>query len=565
MVGGTRSDEKTFPVKVGPDLTYAGESDVFVAKVRADGKALVYCGYLGGKYWETANAIAVDTAGNAYITGQASGEFPRKVGPNPNQAGGAFVTKINAAGTDLVYSGFITGAKGSEGKGIAVDAAGNAYVTGLTQSDEKSFPVRVGPDLTYNGADDAFVAKVNAKGTALVYCGYIGGDSQDVGLAIAVDASGRAYITGGVFSDEKTFPVKTGPDLTYNGRWPGTTGDAFVARVNAKGTALDYCGYIGGWSGDTGYGIGVDSQGHAYVSGITLSDERTFPVKGGPDLTYNGAGDVFVAKVAATGKELVYCGYVGGAGNERGNALAVDAAGAAYVTGYTGSSEKTFPVKVGPDLTLAVSMYAGKDAFVAKVAPSGKELVYCGYIGGDRAEDALGIAVDRSGNAYVGGWTESSEKTFPVRVGPFLTFKGSGYFPSADAFVAKVALTRLEGSGTPRPGASIRFSLTATSSPGLAYQAASSFSAGPIRIDTRKIDLGYDGLLWISLSNLVPGTFRGYRGTIAADGTATASLALPDLAQTVGLKIHTAFVTLDPQAPSGVRAISNTWAFTIAK
>ena len=561
VVGGTGSNETTFPVKVGPDLTYAGESDVFVAKVNASGNALVYCGYIGGKYNERGNAIAVDSAGNAYLTGLGGHYFPRKIGPNPTQEFGAFVTKINPDGTDLVYSGFIGGKSGAgltEGEGIAVDAAGNAYVTGRTEVDETSFPVKLGPGLEHQGVGDVFVAKVNASGTELVYCGYIGGWLDDRGDGIAIDALGRAYITGSTCSDEKTFPVRIGPDLTFNSYWAAWS-DAFVARVNAAGTALDYCGYIGGMDGDSAYGIGVDSQGHAYVSGITLSDEQSFPVRVGPDLTYNGSGDVFVAKVAPDGTGLVYCGYIGGSGNERGNALAVDTRGAAYVTGYTGSSEKTFPVTVGPDL----SINSGTDAYVAKVAPDGTRLVYCGYIGGERAEDALAIAVDRSGNAYVGGSTESSEATFPVHGGPFLNFKGTGPFPSSDAFVAKIALVLLEGSGSIRPGGRVDFDLTASDDAGYPYQLASSFGPGPIAIDTRTIDLTYDGLLWISLSSLIPSMFVDYAGTIGSDGHARAALHLPDLPQTVGLKIHSAFVTLEAGAPSGVRSISNPYTFTI--
>ncbi len=153
-------------------------------------------------------------------------------------------------------------------------------------STEATFPVTVGPDLTYNGgAYDAFVAKVNAAGTALVYCGYIGGAGNDTGDGIAVDGAGNAYVTGSTTSTEATFPVTVGPDLTYN----GGIRDAFVAKVNAAGTALVYCGYIGGSGDDFGYGIAVDGAGNAYVTGDTNSTEATFPVTVGPDLTYNGS------------------------------------------------------------------------------------------------------------------------------------------------------------------------------------------------------------------------------------------------------------------------------------
>jgi hypothetical protein len=205
------------------------------------------------------------------------------------------VAKVNAAGTALVYAGYIGGTGDEVGYGIAVDSAGNAYVTGYTNSTEPSFPVTVGPSLTFNGFADAFVAKVNPTGTALVYAGYIGGSGDDVGNGIAVDASGNAYVTGNTNSTEATFPVTGGPDLTYN----GGTYDAWVAKVNAAGSALVYCGYIGGGGIDVGNGIAVDIFGNAYVVGSTNSTEATFPVTVGPDLTYNGgSNDAFVAKIA---------------------------------------------------------------------------------------------------------------------------------------------------------------------------------------------------------------------------------------------------------------------------
>jgi len=356
----------------------------------------------------------------------------------------------------LVYCGFIGGSGLDYGDGIAVDGSGNAYVTGFTHSDEATFPVTVGPDLTYNGGfGDAFVAKVSADGKELVYCGYIGGSGDDFGTDIAVDGSGNAYVTGRAESDERTFPVTVGPDLTYNGG-----GDAFVAKVNAAGTGLVYCGFIGGRGTDYGYGIAVDGSGNAYVTGWTESNETTFPVTVGPDLTYNGAGDAFVAKVDASGTGLVYCGYIGGSSIVEGWGIAVDGSGNAYVTGRTSSDEKTFPVTVGPDL-----MHNGKrDAFVAKVNTAGTGLVYCGYIGGVKGDWGKGIAVDGSGNTYVTGlancnlWDDegeyieedgsgndyvtgtvnSDETSFPVTVGPDLTHSGEG-----DAFLAKIGAVAL--------------------------------------------------------------------------------------------------------------------------
>ena len=196
----------------------------------------------------------------------------------------------------LVYCGYIGGSDSDAGHGIAVDGSGCAYVTGFTESDQTTFPVAVGPDTTYNGSTDAFVAKVKADGSGLDYCGYIGGSDSDRGNGIAVDGDGCAYVTGYTSSNvTEGFPVAVGPDLTHN-----DARDAFVAKVSANGTVLDYCGYIGGFDDDSGLGIAVDGSGCAYVTGYTYSTQATFPDTVGPDLTYNGGFDAFVAKVCET-------------------------------------------------------------------------------------------------------------------------------------------------------------------------------------------------------------------------------------------------------------------------
>jgi hypothetical protein len=365
VTGDTFSAEGTFPVKVGPDLTYEGDRDAFVAKVNAAGTALDYCGYIGGSEVDTGRAIAVDVAGNAYIAGVTNSTeltFPVTVGPGLTHNGGddTFVARVNADGTALDYCGYIGGSTWEFGAGVAVDDAGSAFVTGGTNSTQASFPVTLGPDLTFNGSVDAFVAKVNEAGTALDYCGYIGGSEADIGRAIGIDVVGAAYVTGGTDSPQATFPVAVGPGLTFGGYH-----DAFVAKVNAAGTALDYCGYIGGWSDDSAWGLALDSAGNAYVAGSTHSTEASFPVTVGPDLSHNGDFDAYVAKVNADGTALDYCGYIGGSGGDYGSGIAVDAAGNAYVSGETGSTEATFPATVGPDLSYNGDLV---DAFVAKVS-----------------------------------------------------------------------------------------------------------------------------------------------------------------------------------------------------
>ncbi len=440
ITGPALSTQATFPVKVGPDLTHNGGDngeDCFVAKVNPSGSGLVYCGYIGGKQDDFGRGIAVDGKGNAYVTGfTGSGQayFPVKVGPDLTHNGGddAFVAKVNPSGTALVYCGYIGGSSYDDrGRDVAVDGYGCAYVVGSAYSTEATFPVKVGPDLTYNGTDDAFVAKVSSSGSGLVYCGYIGGAESDHGLDVAVDSLGNAYIAGITSNSEATFPVKGGPDLTYNG---GV--DAFVAKVNRSGSTLVYCGYLGGSGDDEVHGIVVDSGGHALVAGTTNSSQATFPDKLGPDLTHNGVHDAFVAKISASGGSLSYCGYIGGKGEDYGYGLALDKQGNAYVVGTTFSNSRTFPVKNGPD-----SSYNGAgDAFVAKVNAAGSGLVYCGYIGGSAADIGQDIAVDASGNAYVTGWTGSSEATFPVKTGPDLTLDGWD-----DAFVIKIRMSMILG------------------------------------------------------------------------------------------------------------------------
>jgi hypothetical protein len=562
VTGWTGSSEQTFPVRVGPDLSQNGSGDAFVAKVNPQGTALLYCGYIGGADEDHGSGIAVDSTGNAYVIGSTRSNestFPVRKGPSLSFSGyawNAFVAEVNPTGTALVYCGYIGGIADDLGRDIAVDVAGCAYVTGWTSSDQRSFPVKMGPDLTVNGShEDAFVAKVNSQGTGLEYCGYIGGRNPDLGLSIALDAAGNAYVTGQTASDEQTFPVRAGPDLTFNGNI-----DVFVAKVNPQGTSLVYCGFIGGAGGDTSSGIAVDAAMNAYVTGMTWCDEKTFPVTMGPDLTYNGSGqfggDAFVAKVSASGSKLVYCGYIGGTLDDIGQDIVVSRSGYAYVAGWTKSDAKSFPITVGPDL----SHNGDYDAFLAMVSPQGTRLVTCGYIGGAGFDEATGIAVDRTGNAFVAGSTQSDEKTFPLTVGPELSYDGMG-----DGYIARIELTLLEASGIPSPGGIVRFTLDATGDAGLSYVVGTSLGTGPIAIDTRKVDLSPDDLLMVTLNNYWPGIFSGYRGAIDSKGQAQAAIHIPNIPALIGVRLHSAFVTLSPWSPSGIKSISNTFTFSITK
>jgi len=264
--------------------------------------------------------------------------------------------------------------------------------------------------------------------------------------------------------------------------------------------------------------------------------------------------------VNAAGTALLYCGYIGGASQDNATGVAVDPSGNAYVTGWTDSPQDSFPVKVGPDLA-----FNGKDdAFVAKVNAQGTSLVYCGYIGGSGFDRGHGMTVDTAGNAFVVGRTYSTQATFPVKVGPDLTFNGSTNM--WDAFVTKVALLdSLSASGTTRPGGAVKLNLAAVEVRGLPYQVGTSLGLGPISIDTRELNLGPDGLLAVSAGNLWPTVFSGYQGLIDNQGKAQASINIPNDTALIGVRVHSAFVTLDPHAPSGIKSISDTFSFTITK
>jgi len=401
-----------------------------------DPAVLVYCGYIGGSVWDEGKAIAVDTWGNAYVTGDTGSnesDFPVTVGPDLTYNGDP--VDVFVAKVNAAGTGLLYC---SYLGGSDFDEPGGIAVDGSGNAyvagytTSPDFPVTAGSALTYAGDRDAFVAKIDAAGSALVYSGRIGGRGEDNATAVAVDGSGNAFLTGETFSDD--LPAIVGPDLTYNGMQ-----DAYVAKVNAAGTALDYCGYIGGPENQEGRGIAVDSAGNAYVTGNTGPD---FPVMVGPGLTWSGGYDAFVAKVKADGTELVYSGYIGGEFEEFGHGIAVDGTGHAYVTGFTDSPQDSFPATVGPDLS---RNEGAADAFVAKVSADGTSLVYCGFIGGGpNAYDPYrpgndygnGIAVDGAGNVYVVGQTDSSEETFPVANGPGLAWNGLN-----DIFIAKVNAT----------------------------------------------------------------------------------------------------------------------------
>jgi hypothetical protein len=421
----TGSTNGGFPVTAGAfQVAYGGgASDAFVTKLNPGGAALVYSTYLGGGGNDSGNGIAVDSAGNAYVTGFTTGGFPVTAGAFQVAYGGgasdAFVTKLNAAGAALVYSTYLGGAGTDVGNSIVLDSAGDAYITGSTTG---GFRVTAGAfQVAYGGgASDAFVSKLNPAGAALVYSTYLGGAGTDAGNGIAVDCAGNAYVTG---STTGAFPVTPG---AFQVAFGGGATDAFVTRLNVPGAALLYSTYVGGVGNDVGNAVAVDSGGNAYITGSTTG---AFPVTAGAfQVAYGGgASDAFVTTLNPAGNVLVYSTYLGGAQADVGRGVKVDSAGNAYVTGYTASPG--FPL-----LGCFQCGYGGgaSDIFISKVNPTGAALVYSSFLGGSGTDVGNGIAIDAAGSAYVAGSTTGA---FPTTAGAFQVAYGGG---ATDAVVAKV-------------------------------------------------------------------------------------------------------------------------------
>jgi len=415
MTGWTTS--ANFPTAAALRPALGGGRDAFVAKFNPAGSALVYSTYLGGSADDEGRGIAVDAAGNAYVTGKTlSTNFPTAAPIQASLAGQAdiFVAKLNPAGSALVYSTYLGGAGNDWGVGIAVDASGGVYVTGETGS--TTF-LTVSPMQASNGGGiDAFVVKLNAAGSALVYSTYLGGSNYDTGVGIAVDADGAAYVTGQ--AGAANFP-------TANPIMACGSSRAFVTKLSGVGS-LVYSTCLGGPEWSYGIGIAVDTAGAAYVSGSTQGGNMGTPGAAQPNFG-GGQDDAFACKLNAAGSALVYFTYIGGNAREGGHGIAVDANGAAYVGGWTSSSN--FPV-VNP----VQSTYGGggSDAFVAKVDPAGSRLLYSTYLGGSGGEYGNAIALDGVGGAYVTGWTD--DISFPTVNALQPTRRGN-----SDYFLAKIA------------------------------------------------------------------------------------------------------------------------------
>jgi hypothetical protein len=437
----------------GQTLPNVGARDAFVIKLSPTGGLGpgTYTTYFGGLDVDEAKAIAVNAAGEAYVTGSTAsgadpitglGAFPTISPYQAANAGGAgtldaFVTRLATNGAPN-YSTYLGGGGDDTGRGIALGtgtSAGKVFVTGTTLSAD--FPLFNQPALNaLLGLSDAFVTELDPATTPasqLVYSQYLGGSLPDNGRAIAVDASGNAYVTGSTGPTNAVigtndFPTTTGPI------GPGGLEDAFVTKITLTTGARVYSTRIGGsitgpgTGTDGGYGIAVDGSGSAYVTGLTHSAD--FPLTTPLQPTWGGGDDAFVIKLTPAGTGRVYSTYLGGSGGDAGAAIAVSTTGEAFVTGSTFSAN--FPNSHAFQSQHIAPTSA--DAFVTRINAAGNAYVYSTYLGGESTDRGWGIAVDGSSNAYVAGATLSATN-FPT-LGPYQPANAG----LGDAFAARIAL-----------------------------------------------------------------------------------------------------------------------------
>ncbi|HEY6272227.1 MAG TPA: choice-of-anchor D domain-containing protein [Terriglobales bacterium] len=431
-------------------------SNAFVTKLSADGTSAVFSTYLGGTGSDLALGVALDSSGNAYLTGEtSSSDFPTQ---NPYQATlgcsianctNAFVSEISNLGSSLVYSTYLGGDNVDEGNGIAVGSAGHAYVVGETSSG--NFPILKAFQSKFGGQTDAFVAEIDtgASGSAsLVYSTYLGGSAIEYGNGIALDSAANAYVTGSTQSTD--FPATAGAFQVACKLDASKVCEAqpFVAKLNASGSGLTYGTYLGGSGGgtgssgtDSGKSIAVDSSGNAYIAGETASAD--FPVTAGAFQTKCGtdgqcnpasgvaAPDAFVSKLNSTASALVYSTYLGGSGVDFATGIALGPNNVVNVTGGTDSTD--FPT-ANPVQPFGAASAGGRDAFVTAFDSSGSGLIFSTYLGGSADDVGYGLTVDSAGQAYVAGSTASTN--FPT-LNPFQSSnKGN-----TDAFVTLIGST----------------------------------------------------------------------------------------------------------------------------
>lgn len=385
---------------------------------------LIYSTFIGGINNDTGHSIAIDNEGNTYITGQTySWDFPTTLGAYQtlrDEYEECFVSKINSAGSELIFSTFLGGWSLDEARSIAVDENGNTYITGTTVSD--NFPVtNESFQKIYGGMGDAFVAKFNSSGNELTYSTFIGGSETDSGNSIKIDENGNTFITG----------VATSPDFpnTLGVFQSGKSGskDAFVTKLNSTGSKLEFSTFIGGSLDEFGNSIAIDSDGNSYITGYTYSPD--YPITLGCYQTVQNGGeykfDAFISKINSDGSKLIYSSFIGGNNDDVGNSIAIDNEKNVFVAGNTKSAN--FPTT---PFAFQINYNGETDGFVLKFDTQLNNLLYSSYLGKSKSEHAECVVVDNYGNAFITGTTYSDN--FPVTENAEQKYFG-GY---ADIFIS---------------------------------------------------------------------------------------------------------------------------------
>ena len=423
----------TFPGVNGASLqpANAGAYDAFVSKIDPSGAAIVFSTFLGGSGNDNGYALAIDGSGSIYLAGSTDSTIFPGVGAGSIQAANAgaidaFVTKLDPTGAHIVYSTFLGGSGEDIVRDVAVDGAGNAYVTGVTLS--ATFPgVNVSSIQAVPGGNfDAFVTKIDAAGAAIVYSTFLGGSGDDEGNRIAVDGAGNAYVSGSTRS--ATFP---GVNCASIQPVSGGLSDAFVTKLDPAGSAIVYSTFLGGSGEDAAFGIAVDGAGRAYVTGY--SGSINFPGVGPSSIQPTQAGgiDAFVTQISADGTAILYSTFLGGGGDDSGYRITVDGVGNAYVSGETAST--TFPGVTASSIQPTPG--GSSDAFVAELDPAGTAALYATFLGGSGFDVAEGVAIDHAGDVYVAGYTTSS--AFPGVSGSSIQPTKGGF---GCGFLTKISL-----------------------------------------------------------------------------------------------------------------------------
>ncbi len=413
-----------FPTTPGTvNISYnGGMFDVFVSKLDPYGSKLIYSTYLGGSGGEIGYAIEIDLDSNIYVAGYTdSSDFPTTLGANDTSFNGVFdvfVLKMTPRGSSIIYSTFVGGGDGDLGFGSYIDSNGNIYVVGHTYS--LNFPTTLGVyDTSFSGDADGFVFKLNQNGSSLVFSTYIGGSIDDATTDITIDDSGIIYVCG--WTDSLDFPISSGAyDTLFN-----DVIDNFVLSLNYNGSIMYYSTFIGGNNLEYPFAIKIDSQGNAYITGHTISEN--YPTTPGAYDRINNRYDAFITKLNHNGSALIFSTFLGGDSRESGEDITIDFVGNVYVTGFTGSSNF-------PTTSYAFNKtHQNSDGFFVKLAANGSSLLYSTYIGGNNHDYGKGITLDSKGDVYITGYTNSLN--FPTTYKAFNRTLSGLY----DVFILKFA------------------------------------------------------------------------------------------------------------------------------